>query len=293
MSQKTSHKQEHLMQSLFKGRGIWRPLNTGFIDEHVKVVREYIANVFFYTKNKQTIMIDAGYNYPCLKEKMGWIDLNPETIHDVLLTHIDTDHTGALEPDREGLFKTAKVYLGRIENKYLTGEDIRRVSFNLFPLPRVIINNEKVLLEDQQVFYIGDIKIECFLVPGHTKGHLVYLLDDTYLFTGDTIWLGIDGGYSFLSTLAWSNKVAKASLAKLEGIIRSRSLNPIIITGHTGWTDDVDFAFAKKDQIIGLRTKVLPDPQAPYDGYDEQDDTEEVTRKHRPLAKKLTLKDNR
>ena len=26
--------------------------------------------------------------------------------------------------------------------------------------------------------YIGDIKIECLLVPGHTWGHMVYLIED-------------------------------------------------------------------------------------------------------------------
>ncbi len=33
-------------------------------------------------------------------------------------------------------------------------------------------------------------------------GHMVYLIDDKYLFTGDTIWFGADGGYSFISSLA-------------------------------------------------------------------------------------------
>ena len=78
------------------------------------------------------------------------------------------------------------------------------------------ILNEKVLLHDGQVFEIGGIKIECFLVPGHTWGHMVYLVDDKYLFTGDTIWFGADGGYSFISALAEDNKLAVRSLAALE-----------------------------------------------------------------------------
>ena len=237
---------------MFKGTGVWRQLNTGFIDEHVHVVREYIANIYFYTKNGKTIMIDAGYNYPRLKEKMSWLDIDPADIKDILITHIDTDHTGALEPDSECLFKNAKVYLGEIENKYLTGEKRRKVYFGLYPLPKVSIPNEKMLLYEGQIFYINDIKIEAILVPGHTIGHIVYLIDDKYLFTGDTLWFGIDGGYSFLSTLAWSNKVAKQSLIKLENLLKERNLHPVIITGHTGWTDDRDFAFAKKIRSAGF-----------------------------------------
>ena len=291
MSRKASMRQEKMMQKMFKGMKVWKQLNTGFIDEHVKVVREYIANIYFYTKNGKTIMIDAGYNYPRLEEKMSWIDIDPSSISDILITHIDTDHTGALEPDSDCLFRNAKVYLGEIENKYLTGEKRRKVYFGLYPLPKVVIPNEKVLLKDRQVFYIGDIKIECILMPGHTIGHLVYLVDDHYLFTGDTIWFGIDGGYSFLSTLAWSNKDAKHSLIRLEDLLKERDLHPVFITGHTGYSEDRDFAFAKKDKICGIFTKRLDDPQAPYDGYDESDDTLENVKKNVPLARKITLKD--
>ena len=62
--------------------------------------------------------------------------------------------------------------------------------WHMYKLPQVTIHNKKTLLDDNEVFYINDIKIECFLVPGHTWGHMVYLIDDKYLFTGDTIWLG-------------------------------------------------------------------------------------------------------
>ena len=100
------------------------------------------------------------------------------------------------------------VYKRQIENRYLTGEVRRKVIYHLYKLPQVTINNEKVLLHDGETFEIDGIKIECFLVPGHTWGHMVYLIDDKYLFTGDTIWFGADGGYSFISSLAESNKLA-------------------------------------------------------------------------------------
>ena len=69
MSKKASEFQEKAMAILYRGKEIFKPLNTGSIDEHVKCLREYIANIFFYTKNGTTIMLDAGYNYPRLKEK--------------------------------------------------------------------------------------------------------------------------------------------------------------------------------------------------------------------------------
>lgn len=279
MSKFASKFQKVLMSFSYRGKEIFKPLNTGRIDERVSVVREWVANVFFYTKNGKTIMIDAGYNYERLAEKMKWLDIEPASIHHILLTHLDTDHVGAVERDSAGLFRNAKLYLGEIENKYLTGEARRRVLFGHYKIPMVKTDNEKRLLKDGEVFYIEDIKVEAILVPGHTFGHLVYLIDDAYLFTGDTIWFGPDGGYSFLNSLAEDNELAKSSLVKLEKILKERGITPKIISGHTGWTDDLAFAFRHKDQICNSLKKQKPhDPMAPYDAYDEREDTEEKAR---------------
>ncbi len=277
------------MARFFQGKEIFKPLNTGWIDEHVRCVREFVANIFFYTKNGATIMIDAGYNYDRLKEKMGWIDLDPADIRHILITHQDTDHVGAVETDSSGLFRDASLYIGEEENRYLTGGKRRRVIHGLYRLPQVYIENSKTLLRDGQLFDVEGIKVECFLVPGHTWGHMVYLIDDTYLFTGDTIWFGPDGGRSFINMLAEDNRMAVRSLAALESKLRARRLNPIIITGHTGWTDDFDFAFARRDQICNAYVKQKPhDPDAPYDAYVESDDTEEKARAIRlPKVRKL------
>ena len=280
MSKKDSEFQVKFMSFLFRGKEIFKPLNTGFIDERVSCIREYVANIYFYTKDGQTIMIDAGYNYDRLAEKMQWLDISPKDIKDILITHQDTDHVGAIEKGSNELFKEATIYIGRIENEYLEGKRTRKVFWGLHKLPKVQIDNKKVLIEDCQVFYIGNIKIEAILVPGHTWGHLVYLIDDAYLFTGDTIWFGADGGYAFLNNLAEDRKLQVKSLKRLEEIIRGKNLKLKIITGHTGWTDDIDFTFAHIDEIcnsLRRKPKVL-DPKAPYDGFDESEDTKENAR---------------
>ena len=264
---------------MYRGKQIFKPLNTGWIDEHVACVREWVANIFFYRKGDTTVMIDAGYNYDRLEEKMRWLDLDPKDIRHILITHQDTDHVGAVEADSPGLFRDAALYVGETENRYLTGQMRRRVIYHMYKLPQVTINNEKVLLRDGQILTIGDVQIECFLVPGHTWGHMVYLIDGKYLFTGDTIWFGADGGYSFISALAEDNKLAVRSLAALEQKLRARDLHPLLITGHTGWTDNLDFAFAHKDKLCSPFRKRVPDPSAPYDAYDESDDTEEAARR--------------
>ena len=276
MAKKDSKFQVRFMSFAFRGKEIFKPLNTGFIDKRVSCIREYVANIYFYTKDGHTIMIDAGYNYDRLAEKMQWLDIDPKDIKEILITHQDTDHVGAIEKDSNGIFSESTIYIGKIENEYLEGRKRRKVFWGLYKLPQVYIDNRKVLIDDGQVFYIGNIKIEAFLVPGHTWGHLVYLIDDAYLFTGDTIWFGADGGYAFLNTLAEDRKLQIESLKRLEGILRERKLKLNIITGHTGWTDDINFAFAHVDEICNSlrRKQKVHDPKAPYDGFDERDDTE-------------------
>lgn len=275
MSKRATEFQRKAMSRMYRGKEIFKPLNTGRIDENVACVREWVANIFFYCKGNTTIMIDAGYNYDRLEEKMNWLGIDPKSIRHILITHQDTDHVGAVEIDSPGLFKKAKLYIGEIENRYMTGEVRRKVIYHLYKLPQVTIKNEKVLLSDGEIIDIDGIKIECLLVPGHTWGHMVYLIDDKYLFTGDTIWFGADGGYSFISALAEDNNLAVKSLATLEKKLQERNLHPMFITGHTGWTDNIDFAFAHKNELCSPFRKKVHDHKAPYDAYDESGDTEE------------------
>ena len=64
-------------------------------------------------------------------------------------------------------------------------------------------------------------------------------------------------------------------LAELEAKLEARKLHPMFLTGHTGWTDNFTFAFAHKDKLCSPFKKRVHDPSAPYDAYEESDDTEE------------------
>ena len=159
MSKKATEFQRKAMSWMYRGKEIFKPLNTGWIDENVACVREWVANIFFYRKGDTTIMIDAGYNYDRLAEKMGWLGIDPSSIRHILITHQDTDHVGAVEADSPGLFQNAKLYIGEIENRYLTGEAHRKVIYRLYKLPQVTIHNEKQLIHDGEVFDIDGIRI--------------------------------------------------------------------------------------------------------------------------------------
>ena len=89
MSRKATEFQKKEMSKMYRGKEIFKPLNTGWIDEHVACVREWVANIFFYRKGETTLMIDAGYNYDRLEEKMGWLGIDPKSVRHILITHQD------------------------------------------------------------------------------------------------------------------------------------------------------------------------------------------------------------
>ena len=62
MSKKATEFQRKEMSRMYRGKEIFKPLYTGWIDDRVACVREWVANIFFYRKNGITIMLDAGYN---------------------------------------------------------------------------------------------------------------------------------------------------------------------------------------------------------------------------------------
>ena len=105
MARKDSEHQKKSMSRLFRGKAIFKPLNTGWIDDRVACVREWVANIFFYTKNGKTIMIDAGYNYERLREKMRWLDI---VVHE---TERFTDVRVDLDEDEMALLNDKLQYL--------------------------------------------------------------------------------------------------------------------------------------------------------------------------------------
>ena len=205
-------------------------------------------------------------------EKMNWLGTDPHSIRHILITH----QLGAVEADSPGLFQNAKLYIGEIENRYLTGEAHRKVLYHLYQLPQVTICNEKRLLHDGEVFetVLTVSRSSAFWFPV-IHGGMWYTLWTGNISLPAIPWFGADGGYSFISSLAEDNELAVKSLAELERKLRARGLHPYFITGHTGWTDNFAFAFAHKDKSCSPFKKRVHDPSAPYDAYDESDDTEE------------------
>ena len=108
-------------------------------------------------------------------------------------------------------------------------------------------------------------------MPGHTLGHLCYLIDDELLFTGDSIALNKDGGWCFFDIFNYDSRM---NIASLQALRKKLDLGKIryLFTSHNGYTDDPRSAFRHIDTIPTMEKGCPFDETAPYDCFEESEE---------------------
>ena len=209
--------------------GKMAPLETQEFIEDVFVIQDTFVNFFLVKGDEYYIAIDAGNNAEHVQQELDRLNIEAENVLAVFLTHTDNDHTAALS-----LFENATIYISEAEEQMIDGRT-----------PRFwFINNpsdyEAELLKDGQVVTFSGLKVEGILTPGHTPGAMSYLINDKYLFTGDTMSLVAGKGDLFNDFFNMDSERQRTSLKKLAEL----SGVEYIFTAHYGVTDDYDKVFA-------------------------------------------------
>ncbi|MDR0771348.1 MAG: MBL fold metallo-hydrolase [Burkholderiales bacterium] len=202
------------------------PMETGSIVDDVFVVKDDFANLFL-VRDKDSgkyIVIDCAIDQASVAEQMKILGIDPGDVSAVFLTHTDWDHVGALS-----LFDNAKLYLSKEEEPLINGKR-SRILFLKNAIPRT----DYTLLEDRQVVQIGGLKVEAFLVPGHTPGMTAYLINNRYLFTGDILSLKD----SKMAPIPPFFDMDTAQAIESSKIIRQIPTAEYLFTAHWGYTDD-------------------------------------------------------
>ncbi|MBQ9662679.1 MAG: MBL fold metallo-hydrolase [Oscillospiraceae bacterium] len=258
----------HIVPKMYRGKGALHPSETGKLTDMVSCVREYDVNIFFIHKGDTLIAIDAGYkNHPGLLPGCRKIGVDPGKVQALFLTHADPDHAGGLDVRQTNHFENAKIYVGETEENYLTNTYHRKQIGPIGLKNSVAIKPGYHLLKDGETARIGDIRVQALLVPGHTLGHLCYLIDDTMLFTGDAIALNKDGGWCFFSLFNYDSELNIRSLHVLQERLTLSDIR-YVFTSHNGYTGDAPSVFRHIDTIPDIRSKdAVFDETAPYDCF--------------------------
>ena len=200
------------------------PTKTEEIVDNIFSIKDSFVNLYLIKDSAQYIAVDAGNNLEVVSSELKKLNIKPDKIVAVLLTHTDGDHVAAIK-----LFKNAKVYLSKQEEQLINGKKSRFLFFG-----NKINTKVYSLIEDQQVINIGNIKIKGILTQGHSPGSMCYLINDKYLFTGDAISLKSGKIAKFNEFFNMDTKTAIQSISKITQIPETK----FIFTAHYGYSND-------------------------------------------------------
>jgi len=188
----------------------------------------YSANamsaVFFVKAGSDYIMIDGGLSAKTLLASMEKININPNDVKWIFLTHSDGDHVNGITA-----FPNAKIYMSEDEFLLINGT-AKRTIFGGNPMPSGIDIDNIGLLPNNQELLLNGTKIQCIKMPGHTIGAMVYLIDGKYLFSGDTVKIK-DGDFS-VHPYSMDKELSNKSIEKLKELSKNCSL---VLTSHYGY----------------------------------------------------------
>lgn len=245
------------------GKRMLHPADSGHYQCGVSAVRQDDVNIWFYTKNGKTIAVDSGHlDFKDAAKRVSDIGIDPTSIRHVLLTHSDVDHCGGVDRDsKKKLFPNAELYLGKGEEVYFDGDFCRMIKFGI-PLMNPVRLDSYITVRDGDILYLDDIKVQVIEVPGHTAGHVCYIVDDRVLFSGDCLAVNALGGYSLFDFFTQNPTLNKRSLIRLKEIIEGSSVK-LVCTGHSGIWDYSPSLFAHIDESAVSTMRKPYDPSAP------------------------------
>lgn len=200
------------------------PLETGHVVGNVYAVKDDFSNVYILRDSiAGYVVVDCGNSAGVVATGMQALGIDPADVTTVLLTHSDSDHVGAL-----GLFPDAELYMAREEEQMIDGRTAKFLWFGN-SLPRT----DYTLIDDRQVFHVGGLKVEGILAPGHTAGMMAWLVNDSYLFSGDIASLK-DGRIAPIPKIFDMDR--EQALGSMD-IIRHFPTAEYIFTGHWGYAE--------------------------------------------------------
>lgn len=210
------------------------PVKTTQINAHVYAIKTGTVNFYIYEKDGNAICIDAGFGESVIKRELSFLNINPNSASHIFLTHTDFDHANGV-----GVFRNAKVYLSKNEEVMINRTNARKYGL----VHNRLSCDDYELLEDNEIISVGAIKVKAIQTSGHTPGSISYLVDDTFLFTGDAFRI-IDGkACPIRPILTMDTDDAAKSIHKLARIPGVR----MVFTAHRGYSDN--FYGIMKDYI--------------------------------------------
>jgi glyoxylase-like metal-dependent hydrolase (beta-lactamase superfamily II) len=129
---------------------------------------------FFFTPTllndgTNLVLFDTGLNPEGITAALAAAGITPDQITHVVLTHMHGDHIGGLVGANGPTFANAAYVTGAIEHNFWSGQE--NEGFNTAVRP---LSDRMTMLDDGGTVAPG---ITAMLAPGHTPGHMVYMIE--------------------------------------------------------------------------------------------------------------------
>lgn len=154
------------------------------------IVKGPLSNsCYLVSTENAAIVIDPGYKDSKI---VNFLKSSRNKERMILLTHAHFDHVGFADELRE--LTDTKIAIGRLDAPALSDPNL-----NLSGSFRAKMTSFEVdiLLDDNQVLEIGDLRLEVIFTPGHTIGGVCFYTKGT-LFSGDTLFYESVGRDDFI-----------------------------------------------------------------------------------------------
>lgn len=137
------------------------------------------ANCYGILSDDAAVVVDCGkYDEKIAK----FLNDNKDKARLILLTHAHFDHIGGADKLRENT--GAPIAIGKTESHNMCDPEY---NFSSRLRNKVKPFSPDYVIEDEQTVTVGDLKIKAYEMPGHTKGSMIYFVENN-LFSGDVLF---------------------------------------------------------------------------------------------------------
>lgn len=138
-------------------------------------------NCYIFYKNKENaVIVDPGSKFEVIYEEVKRLGVK---VTHIFLTHCHYDHIESVEELR-------KAFGALVVSSFECNKNIQTTTINLSGIFSDIIKASPadIIVNDNDIITVGEMKIRAILTPGHTNGSACFLIGED-LFSGDTLFL--------------------------------------------------------------------------------------------------------
>lgn len=153
---------------------------------------------------KESLLIDPGWEFEVIQKALAGTSA---VLKGILLTHHHADHSR--HADGLARLLDVPVYISRAESEFYNFDCANLIQFS-----------------PDELLMPGNFRVRTYHTPGHTKGSSCFLIENCYLFTGDTLFIEGCG-------ICFNDLSAREMFHSIQKLKANIDMSVIVYPGHS------------------------------------------------------------